>query len=472
MTENHIQALKHIVGDKYVVTGEKSLKWFVSEYRGRYVGQALAAVRPANVGQVADIVKYCAHNKIPMVPQGGNTSLVGGAISYDPKTVIINLSRLNKTREIDADNFSMTVEAGVILSEIQHQADEQNLFFPLSIGSQGSCQIGGCISSNAGGQLTIGYGNTRDLVLGLEVVLPSGEIWHGLKKLRKDNTGYDLKHLFIGAEGTLGIVTAATLKLFSKPVRTETFMVGLSTPEHAVKLLAKTRSVLGESLMAFELMPRIALDFALETIPETVDPFQQAHAWYVIAELRGAAGNDGLRQTIEGLLAQALEEEMIGDAVFAESEAKRQQLWFIREAIVEAQRHKGGSIKHDISVPVSSIPAFLTQATQAVLDYMPDMRPVPFGHVGDGNIHFNITQPDGMDKAAYLENWDAVNDIVHNIVHQLGGSIAAEHGVGIFKAHELQDIKQPLELEMMATIKRVFDPNSLMNPGKILLTDA
>lgn len=462
--------LKKIVGDKYVATNEEDLKWYISEYRGRYVGKAMAAVRPADTQQVSDVVKLCDQHNITIVPQGGNTSLVGGSISYDEKALIINLSRLNNVLDIDPHNFSVTVGAGYILADLQKLAEENDRYFPLSLGAEGSCQIGGNIASNAGGMLTIGYGNTRDLVLGLEVVLPNGDIWQGLRRLRKDNTGYDLKHLFIGSEGTLGIVTAAVLKIFPKPIKRETFFAGIDTPDQAIELLSRCREMAADNIMAFELMPRLGIDLALKHLPDTIDPLEKPHPWYVMADLRSGSQSDTFRNQIEELLGKAYDDKVINDATLADNEVKREQLWFIREAIVEAQRLEGGSIKHDIAVPVSAIPEFLNRAIKCVHDIMPDIRPVPFGHLGDGNLHFNLTQPIDMNCNDFLAQWDKINHKVHDIVVELGGSIAAEHGVGTFKLEELATRKSKIEMDLMRNIKKTIDPKGIMNPNVIFKT--
>ncbi len=467
MTNAFLKKLKKCLGDQYVITDSDALTPYICEYRGRYIGQALAVAKPKNTREVADVVKHCVEHNIPIVPQGGNTSLVGGSIAYDDKALILNLSRLNHLREIDPYNFSVTVEAGFILADLQKLAEKNDRYFPLSLGAEGSCQIGGNIASNAGGMLTIGYGNTRDLVLGLEVVLPNGEIWHGLRRLRKDNSGYDLKHIFIGSEGTLGIITAAVLKLFPKPVRRETFFAGLNTPQQSIELLSRCREVASDRIMAFEIIPRLGIDLALKHLPATVDPLARRYPWYIMADLRSGSDNDAFRHDIEKLLAQGYDEGLIEDATLADNESKREQLWYIREAIVEAQRLEGGSIKHDIAVPISTIPEFLERATACVTEMVPGIRPIPFGHLGDGNLHFNLTQPEGMDRDAFVAQWDNINHKVHDIVVKLGGSIAAEHGVGTFKREELALRKSEIEINLMRQIKKSLDPQGIMNPNVI-----
>lgn len=467
MTHDFIDTVKKIIGDAYVITDLETLTPYIREYRGRYTGKALAVIKPKDTNEVSKIVKLCHDKNIPIVPQGGNTSLVGGSIAYDDQAIILNLSRLNTVFDMDVHNFSVTVGAGVILKDLQDLAQENDRYFPLSLGAEGSCQIGGNIASNAGGMLTIGYGNMRDLVLGLEVVLPNGNIWNGLRRLRKDNTGYDLKHLFIGSEGTLGIVTAAVLKLFPLPKYRETFFAGVQSPAQAIELLTRCRATAGDNIMAFELIPRLGIDLALKHLDDTVDPLEQAYPWYVLAEL--SAGNDqqNFRDSLETLLSQAFDDKIIGDATLADSQNKQAQLWYIREAIVEAQRMEGGSIKHDIAVPVSSIPEFLDRALACVYDIMPDIRPIPFGHLGDGNLHFNLTQPEDMSREEFLAQWDNINHKVHDIVVDLGGSIAAEHGVGTFKLEELPTRKSTTEMNMMRAVKKALDPKGLMNPNVI-----
>jgi FAD/FMN-containing dehydrogenase len=462
MNTDFTDLLKQAIGAQFVITDPVELEPYFKEYRGRYQGTGMAVVKPGTTQEVSAIVKLCAAHKISIVPQGGNTSLVGGSIPYQNTSIVINTSRLNKIRNIDADNFTMTVDAGCILATIQQKAADANRFFPLSLGAEGSCQIGGNISSNAGGIYTIRYGNCRDLVLGIEAVLPNGDIWNGLRSLRKDNTGYDLKHLFIGAEGSLGIITGAVLKLFPIPATRETFLVAVNGPEQALELLSRTRAVLGDSITAFELIARPCVELALEVGPKCIDPLEQKTDWMVLAEL--SAG----QERVETFLGTMLEENVILDATIAANEQQRSELWFLREAIVEAQRHAGGSIKHDISVPVSKIPEFIHEATAFVHTMIEGVRPVIFGHMGDGNLHFNLTQPRDADRETYLERWDEITHAVHDIVQKYNGSFSAEHGVGVFKAGELAQRKSSVEMALMRQIKHALDPHNLMNPGKVL----
>ncbi len=403
-----------------------------------------------------------------VIPQGGNTGLVGGGVPpAERDNIVLALGRMNRIRAIDPTNFTMTVEAGCILAHLHEAAAEVDRLFPLSLGAEGSCQIGGNLSTNAGGIAVLRYGNTRELVLGIEVVLPDGRVWDGLRALRKDNTGYDLKQLFIGGEGTLGIITAATVKLFPKPREIETALVALARVEDAMALFAHARAASADQLTAFELIPRAGLDLALAHVPGTIDPLAAPHPWYVLIEMSSSQSDSGIRQLLERLLEEALAQALAADAVIAESGAQARQLWHIREAIVEAQLYSG-SIKHDVAVPVSRVAEFVTQASAAVTARLPGIRPIAFGHVGDGNIHFNLTQPEGMDKAAYLARWQEFNDIVHGVVRELGGSISAEHGVGLMKRDEITHYKPAIEIELMRRIKAALDPQGIMNPGKLV----
>ncbi|MCW2247180.1 FAD/FMN-containing dehydrogenase [Azospirillum fermentarium] len=458
-----------IVGPKGLLTDPADMQPYLAEARGRFVGGSPAVVRPATVEEVAAVVKACAEAGQPIVPQGGNTSLVGGSIPYeDGHDIVLSLSRLNRVRNVDPLNYTMTVDAGCVLQTLQQVAADQDRLLPLSLGAEGTAQIGGLISTNAGGTMTIRYGNTRDLVLGLEVVLPDGSVWDGLRSLRKNNTGYDLKHLFIGAEGTLGIVTGAVLKLYPRPRQVETAFVAVPSPDAAIELLARLRAASGDGVTAFELMARRALDFALKHVPGTIDPLSEPSPWYVLVEMTAGTRSDAFRDNFEAALGEAFEAELATDATIAASEGQAKQLWFIREAIVEAQKHAGGSIKNDVSVPVSKVAEFIARATAAVEAACPGIRPVPFGHVGDGNIHFNLTQPEGADTAAYLARWDDICHVVNEIILDLDGSISAEHGVGRFKKDDMPHIKSPVEMAMLRAVKAALDPRGLMNPGKML----
>ena len=442
---------------------------YLSEWRGLYKGKALAIVRPGTTEEVSAVVKLAAEAGVSIVPQAGNTSLVGGSIPFeDDRAIVLSVARLNRIREIDARNFTMTVEAGCILKNIQDEAEAHDRLFPLSLGAEGTCQIGGNLSSNAGGIMTIRYGNTRDLILGLEVVLPDGRLWDGLRRLRKNNTGYDLKHLFIGSEGTLGVVTAATVKLFPRPRQVQAAFVAVRDPEAAIDLLGRMRTATGDAVAAFELMPRVLFEMALKHVPGVVDPLASAYGWYAIIDVTAGTADAPLRDTVEQALSAALEEGLVLDAALSESDAQRRAMWFTREAVVEAQNHEGVSIKHDVSVPVSSVAQFIAAASAACEARMPGIRICAFGHVGDGNIHFNLSQPIGMQREEALARWKEMNELVHDIVMGLDGSISAEHGVGRMKRDELLRFKSPVEIDMMRAVKRALDPDNRMNPGKVI----
>jgi FAD/FMN-containing dehydrogenase len=463
-----LERIKAVVGPRGWIADPGELEPYLVEARRLWRGATRLVVRPASTAEVAAVVRICSEARLAIVPQGGNTGLVGGGVPpEDGQNIVLALGRMNRIRAIDPVNFTMTVEAGCILGLLQQAAAEADRLFPLSLGAEGSCQIGGNLSTNAGGIAVLRYGNTRELTLGVEVVLPDGRVWDGLRGLRKDNTGYDLKQLFIGGEGTLGIITAATVKLFPKPREVETAFLGLSGVEDVMALFAWSRGATADQLTAFELIPRAALDMALAHVPGTVDPLSDPHPWYVLLEISSSQTDSGIRGLLERLLETALAENLIADGVIAETGAQATQLWRIREAIVEAQDYSG-SIKHDVSVPVSRVAEFILSATEAVTGRLPGIRPMAFGHVGDGNIHFNLTQPDGADTAAYLSRWQEFNDIVHAIVRELRGSISAEHGIGRLKRDEITHYKSPVEIELMRTIKRALDPDNIMNPGKLV----
>ncbi|MBL8644457.1 MAG: FAD-binding oxidoreductase [Rhodospirillaceae bacterium] len=458
-----------IVGAKAAISDAAEMEPYLHEERGLYHGKAALVLRPGSTDEVAAIVKACSSRNVKVIPQGGNTGLCGGAVASDDVAhVIVNLGRMNKVRRLDATNYTITVDAGCILADIQRAATDKDCLFPLSLAAEGSCQIGGNLATNAGGINVLRYGNTRDLVLGLEVVLPDGRVWNGLRALGKDNTGYALRHLFVGAEGTLGIITAAVLKLYPRPKETATALCALRDLECVTDLLSRARAISGDSVTAFELLPRIGLEMCAKHIAGCTDPFSDKHDWYVLIEFSTSRPNSGIRAIFDTLLESAFEDGIVTDAVVAESLEQAKGLWRIRESLPEAQKYEGGSIKHDVSVPVSDVPRFIAEAAQAVTAQFPGCRPVPFGHVGDGNVHFNVSQPPGMDKNAYIDQWEAMNRVVHDLVAGLNGSISAEHGIGLLKVEEMKHYKDPVELDLMRKLKAALDPANLMNPGKVV----
>ncbi|HMY78754.1 MAG TPA: FAD-binding oxidoreductase [Thauera aminoaromatica] len=461
--------LRAIVGAANVLDGETDMAPFLSDWRGRYHGRARAVVRPRDTAEVAAVVAACAQAGVAMVPQGGNTGLCGGATPLaDGAAVVINLARLDRVRALDPDNDTLTVEAGCTLAAVQEAAQAAGRLFPLSLASEGSCLIGGNLSTNAGGVQVLRYGNTRDLVLGLEAVLPDGRVWDGLRALRKDNTGYDLKQLFIGAEGTLGIVTAAVLKLFPAIRTRATAWVAVADPRAAVRLLGLLRAACGDRVSAFEIVGRTALGLVLRHIPGARDPLAGAPAWTVLVELSDPAVDAPLEAQLEAVLGEAVAQGLASDAAVAASVAQARALWALREDISEAQRIEGVSIKHDVSVPVSRIPEFLERAGAALAARWPDIRVVAFGHIGDGNLHYNLSKAVADDNATFIARTAEVNGIVHDLVCELGGSISAEHGLGQLKREEVLRYKPALEMELMRRVKQAFDPAGLMNPGKVL----
>ncbi|MEI7609393.1 MAG: FAD-binding oxidoreductase [Rhodospirillaceae bacterium] len=469
MTSALLDRIKAVVGPKGFLDDPADMAPYLSEWRGRFTGKAAAVVRPASTEEVAEVVRLCHEAGQAIVPQGGNTSLVGGSIPFETGSeIILSLGRMNRIRELDPLNHTITAEAGCVLQMLQEKAAEADRLLPLSFGAEGTCQIGGCLSTNAGGSMTVRYGNTRDLVLGIEVVLPDGRIWNGLRRLRKNNTGYDLKHLFIGGEGTLGIITAAVLKLVPRPRQTETAFAAVPDPSAAIALLATMRETTGDALTAFELIPRFGIDSALRHVQGVVDPLAERYDWYVLLEASAGTRSEGFRTLFESGLEQGFEAGTILDAVLAESTTQQRAFWFIREAIVEAQKYEGGSLKNDISVPVSRVADFIAAASAAAEALIPGIRPVPFGHVGDGNIHFNLNQPEGADTAAFMARWDEIQEAVNTIVLGMDGSISAEHGIGRIKRDELLRVKSPVEIELMRAIKAAFDPKGIMNPGKLI----
>ena len=468
-TKAALDAIKAAVGPKGWTDDPDIMAPHLLDMRGLYQGRAALLVRPASTIEVAAMVAICAGHGVAIVPQGGNTGLVGAGVPHSHGgEIVVNMGRMNRVRAIDPLNDTITVEAGCVLADVQNAAANADRLFPLSLGAEGSCQIGGNLSTNAGGTGVLRYGNARALVLGLEVVLADGRVWDGLRGLRKDNTGYDLKQLFIGAEGTLGIITAAVLRLFPKPRRIETALAAIPEPAAATEILARLRAALGDQVTAIELMPRIGFDMALAHVPETVDPLRGRHDWYVLLEVSSTLAGAALRDGLEAVLATALEDGLVADAVIAESGAQRDEIWGLREAIPLAQKHEGGSIKHDISVPVSRVADFIAEADAACIASMPGVRPVAFGHVGDGNMHYNLTEPKGADTEAFMAEWERMNRVVHAIVERMGGSISAEHGIGQLKRGELRRYRSETELSLMRALKSTLDPKGIMNPGKVL----
>lgn len=461
--------IRQIVGPKGWIGDTADMVPYLIEQRGMFRGDCAAVIRPAGADEAAAVVAECARAGIPVVPQGGNTGLVGSGIPQaGAGAIILSLGRMNRIRDIDALNDTVTVEAGCILADIQAAASAADRLFPLSLSAEGSCQIGGNIATNAGGVNVLRYGNARDLVLGLEVVLPDGRLWNGLKRLRKDNTGYDLKQLYIGCEGTLGIVTAAVCKLFPKPKDVQTAFVGLRDLDASLALLARARSASGDRVTSFELICHTSFAAAVAHMPGIRDPLATRFADYALFELSGAEPDSGMAKAMETTLAEAMEAGEIDDAAIAQSEAQRADFWRIRDAVVESQKFLGASIKHDISIGVSRLPAFIRRANAAITALIAGARPVPFGHCGDGNIHYNISQPVDMDRETFLSHREAVTRTVYDIVIDMGGSFSAEHGVGQLKLREMARYKQPLELDLMRRVKSALDPAGIMNPGKLL----
>ena len=461
--------LQEIVGAANVVTTDFAA--YANDWRKKYYGKPLVVVKPATPDEVAAIVRLCAGNGTAIVPQGGNTGLVGGGVPDESGTqVILNVSRMNRVLEVDLVNNTMTVEAGCILQTLQETAAAQGRLFPLSLAAEGSCEIGGNISTNAGGVQVLRYGNTRELVLGLEVVLASGEIWNGLRGLRKDNTGYDLKQLFIGAEGTLGIVTRAVLKLFPLPAATQTAFIGLASPRKALELLNHMKHALGERITAFELISHFALDVLGRFNPQLKSPLTQTHGWYVLTDIADSRDAAALAEDVEAALGSALEGGIIEDAALAKNETEAKRMWDLRETLPEAQSVDGRNIKHDVSLPISKIADFIDVVEAALAAAYPGVRPVNFGHLGDGNLHYNITRPlTGFTESEWMDNAsEPVNRIVHDCVARFNGSISAEHGLGQLKRAEIKRYKSKVELDVMHAIKAALDPNGIMNPGKVL----
>ncbi len=470
-----VQRLRDIVGERGLVLDEAGKLPYLGDWRENFLGAALAIVRPASTGEVAAVVGLCATENVAVVPQGGNTGMVGGGTPDESgRAIVLSLNRMNRILEVDPLGYTMTVEAGVVLKTIQDEAARHDRLFPLSLAAEGSCTIGGNLATNAGGVQVLHYGNARQLVLGIEVVTPSGEIWNGLRALKKDNTGYDLRDLYLGAEGTLGIITRAVLKLWPRPKDIATAWIAVPSPAAAVALLSGTHAASEDNVTSCELMARQGIDLVLQHIHGAADPLAERHGWYVLLEWsstrprRPGTNGTGLAEKMEAYLGEAMEQGLVLDAALAQSEAQAKAFWALRENHSESQKRDGPSIKHDISVPVSRIPAFMDEGLAAMKRVLPSCRPVPFGHVGDGNLHFNCMAPAGWDKPRFMVEAPAISAAVYDLVVAFGGSISAEHGIGRMKVEELAHYRGRIELDTMRAIKRALDPANLMNPGKIL----
>lgn len=467
--QNFLNFCKSTIGEENVLLDAQQQAPYLQDWRQREVGKALAILRPASTAQVAKLVQLCIDYAVPIVPQGGNTGLVFGSIpDRSGKAVVMSLQRLNKIREIDIANNTITVDAGCLLQNIQAAAEQVDMLFPLSLASEGTCSIGGNLSTNAGGTAVLRYGNARELCLGLEVVTANAEIWNGLRGLRKDNTGYDMRDLFIGAEGTLGIITGAVLKLFPKPRSYGTAFISLTSIGHAVKLLTLAKQHCHANLTGFELINSVSLELVHQHFPQYQRIFQHKSQFYVLLELSSYESEERAYQQLEQLITAAFEAELITDAVIANSIAQAKNCWTLRESISSAQAKEGKNIKHDISLPISVVADFVDDAEQYLKQAFPECRMVTFGHLGDGNLHFNVSPPTGDEYDNFLQHQSTINRIVHDKVHQYGGSISAEHGIGTLKKQELVRYKSSVELQLMHSIKRALDPHNIMNPGKIL----
>lgn len=458
-----------VVGEGNTIRDPSEMDAYLTELRHLYWGKAALVLRPGSTAEVSQILKLANETGTAIVPQGGNTGLVGGQIPFDGgEEIVVSLSRMNAIRTIDPEGNTMTVEAGVILEQAQAAAEQVGRLFPLSLASEGSCQIGGNLATNAGGTAMLAYGNARDMVLGLEVVLADGRIWDGLRALRKDNTGYNLKDLFIGSEGTLCIITGAVLKLFPKPAEHATAFAGLASVDDAGRFFGLARLAAGAEMTAFEIIPRTGIEMVLKHGAQVRDPLATSHDWYVLIEFSGHEATGASDKCLESLLGEALKGEIVGDAALATSLAQRNDFWRLRELMSEVQRLEGGSIKLDVSIPIARIPEFINRANDLVQVMVPGARPIPFGHYGDGNIHYNVSQPVEMDQTVFMAQWDPIVAGVHEIVLDLKGSISAEHGIGRMKREMLKKVKSEVELGMMRQIKALFDPKGILNPGKVL----
>ncbi|MDX1512374.1 MAG: FAD-binding oxidoreductase [Gammaproteobacteria bacterium] len=464
-----LDRLKTVVGPSGFIDDVAEMEGYLRDERRFYRGKTPLVLRPSSTGEVSSIVRICAEAGIAIVPQGGNTGLCGGSVPDESGSqILLSLSRMRKIREVDAVNYTLTAEAGCVLADIQAAAREAGRLFPLSLAAEGSCQIGGNLSTNAGGTQVLRYGNAKELVLGLEVVLPNGEVWNGLRRLRKDNTGYDLKQLFLGSEGTLGIITAAVLKLFPLPKESCTALLAARDPAAATALLSRLRDASGDVVTSYEYIHRQCLDLVFRHMQGFVDPFDHRYEHYVLAELSASRSGAGLDEVLESVCGEALESGEVLDAVVSTSEAQRQQLWGLREAIPEAQKHAGVCIKHDVSVSVSRVPEFLEKGTRLLNDAMPEAPVIAFGHMGDGNVHFNLQQAEGDDPEEFLSHAPRITKMIHDLAAELEGSFSAEHGIGKLKRDDLYGYKSEVELELMRALKGALDPMGIMNPGKVI----
>ena len=464
-----IERFIEIVGVNHALVDQDVISSYLVEQRGLYHGRTPLVLRPSSPKEVSEIMKLASETGTPIVPQGGNTGLVGAQQPDESATeIIVSMERLNRIRSIDVEGNLALVEAGVVLQTLQEKVDEKGRFFPLSLGSEGSCQIGGNLSSNAGGTDVLAYGNTRELCLGLEVVLPDGRILDDLRYVKKDNSGYDLKDLFIGAEGTLGIITAAVMKLFPKPQGKAVAYAGMKSPEKALELLLLAQKKAGSMLTGFELMAKVGMEMSLNYVKGARAPLEHESEWYVLLDLSSSHSDGEANNTMEDILADALQQGIIEDASIARSVGQQKEFWRLREDMSPAQKLEGGSIKHDISVPIASIPDFISEAAKIIETIAPGARIVCFGHMGDGNLHYNVSQPVGADKLAYLSLWGEMNHRIHTLVMSYNGSFSAEHGIGQLKRKELVAFKSPVALSLMRSIKQLFDPKNIMNPGKML----
>ena len=473
VTPEILESLRAIVGDKGLIADDQGKQPFVTDWRGSIVGNAAVVVRPANVEEVSRVVKLCHDNGIAIVPQAGNTGLMGGATPWPTHTgIVLSVGRMNKVLNVDPVGYSMTVEAGCVLQTLQETAANHDRFFPLFLGAQGSCMIGGNLSTNAGGVQVLRYGNARNLVMGLEVVLPNGDIWNGLRALKKDNTGYDLKHLFMGAEGTLGIITKAVLKLWPAPKDVATAWLAIRDPQAAIEILSEAHAASEDNVGSCELMSRACTDMVLRHIPGTQDPLKADTPWFLLLEWSSsrpkADGAEGMSEKMEQFLADQMEAGRVLDAVIAQNEAQSRNMWVIRESVAPASRAEGPGLSYDISVSISKIPDFIEKGIKAACDVLPSIRPYPLGHIGDGNLHFSFMGPVGMDRQTLHQYSPAITRGVNDLVRDMAGSISAEHGIGIEKIDELAHYRSKIELDTMRSIKRALDPKNIMNPGKII----